>query len=325
MLLAGDIGGTKVHLGLLERRQGTLKLLENVRYPTQDYPDFETVLEQFLKETGAKPTEGCIGAAGPVEGRHCQLTNLPWTIEADDLQNRFGLKQLLLVNDLALVAASIPYLTDTDVEVIQTGIPESGGRKAVVSPGTGLGQAFLVPGDAGLQRVWDTEGGQCDWAPTNSDEVGLFQYLLKRRERVSIEQVLSGPGLQTLYAFYRDVCGEKNSSQTLSAEEICLRGASEESGSCRETLNRFLSVLGAVCGNLVLQIMARGGVYIGGGIVPKIETAFFEGVFLEAFRNKGAFRDFMKTIPAYRIRNENAPLLGAAGLVAGGEVQVADW
>lgn len=320
MILAGDFGGTKINLGLFDSREGRLHLLEKKGFLARDFDDPEVVLETFLSGTGRRPDRVCLGVAGLVKSGRAELTNLPWVISAHSLKRRFGTDRVWLLNDLAALAGSVPYLDEKDIGVLQEGNPHPEGRVAVIAAGTGLGQAFLIPETDGRHRILDTEGGQCDFAPRDATEVELLKFLQAESGRVSLEWVLSGPGLVRLYQFFRSLdaaqCGAGQDAVFQggdSARIISQRALEEPSGPHREALDRFVSIYGAAAGNLALQILARGGVYVGGGIAPKIWSHLNQGTFMASFLDKGGFRKLLEEIPVRVILNPEATLLGAAG------------
>jgi glucokinase len=241
------------------------------------------------------------------------------------LQPLLAIDSVSLINDLAALAHAIPSLSDDEVQVIQGGRDDPNGNIGVLAAGTGLGQACLIPeGEEGRYRVLETEGGQCDFPARHPLEVSLLEYLGQVSGRVCIEDVLSGPGLIRIFEFFkaRDQQTEpewlaEEFEQGEPAEVISRNGLSKKFRSCEKALEMFVSVYGAVAGNLALQIMARGGIYMGGGIAPEILPLLKSDLFLEAFRDKGKFRDFMEQIPVKVVMNKRAPLLGAAYFALG--------
>lgn len=318
MILAGDIGGTKAHLALLEPAQDRLVFVRDQKFESKNYSALEEVLAAFLGATRPAVQRACFGIPGPVKEGISPLTNLPWVVNLAELKRVLGLDSVWLINDLAALACSIPFLREADVEVLQTG-EALDGRAAVLAAGTGMGQAFLMPVEGNRFLVIDTEGGHCDFAPKNKEETELLLFLSKKFGRVSIERLLSGPGLYNIYRFI-SASGDFAPSRELERElmgeepggvvaEYAMRG---KSVACEKALRIFISVYGSLAGNLALQVLARGGVYIGGGIAPRMVSWFRQPAFMEAFRNKGRFRSLMETIPVKMILNDKAPLLGAA-------------
>ena len=324
MILTGDVGGTKVNLALFDIKNGIPSLLAERSYISRDYPDLVHLLQHFLKENQPKLTHACLGVAGPVHEGRCQITHLPWEINVHELKPLLGTDSVSLINDLAALACAVPYLNPDELVVIQKGQGDPNGKIGVLAAGTGLGQAFLVPNEEGRYRVLETEGGQCDFPARNPLEISLRESLSKVSGRVCIEDVLSGPGLIRIFEFMkeRDQVTEpdwlvEEFEQEDPASVISRNGLSQKFRPCEQALEMFVSVYGSVAGNLALQMMTRGGVIIGGGIAPEILPLLKSDLFLEAFRNKGKFRDFMADIPVKVVMNKRAPLLGAAYFALG--------
>lgn len=324
MILAGDVGGTKVNLALFDTQKGTPHLSVERSYASRDYPGLIALLEHFFEETQPELTHACLGVAGPVHEGRCQVTHLPWEIDIRELKPLLGIDSISLVNDLAALACALPHLTSEELEVIQEGQADPNGKIGVLAAGTGLGQAFLIPEGEGRYRVLETEGGQCDFPARNALENGLREFVGQLSSRVSIEDVLSGSGLIRIFEFMkeRDHAAEpdwltEEFGQSDPASVISRNGLSKKFKPCEEALKLFVAVYGAVAGNLALQVMARGGVFIGGGIAPEILPLLKSDLFLEAFHDKGKFRDFMAQIPVKVVVNKRAPLLGAAYFALG--------
>lgn len=323
-VLAGDIGGTKVNLALFRERGGTLSLVHETRFESRNYSGLEQILEEFAKTGLARPTHACFGIAGPVKDGKCQLTNLPWSVEVERLKDQLDIQQVWLINDLAAMACAIPFLQEDEVCVLQPGEEEEG-RMVILAAGTGLGQAFLIPNGKGQFLVIDSEGGHSDFAPRHALETDLLHFFQKEFERVSVERVLSGSGLYTIYQFIREIRSyDEPDWLTRQFEEedhpgvvITRNGLEGTSAACQESLDMFVSIYGAVAGNLALQVLASGGVYVGGGIAPRIISRMTGGRFMEEFLDKGRFQSFLETVPVKVILNEKAPLLGAAQYALG--------
>ncbi len=324
MILTGDVGGTKVNLALFDIKKGIPSLSVERSYVSRDYPDLIHLLEHFLKETQPKLTHACLGVAGPVHEGRCQITHLPWEIDVQELQPLLKTDSVSLINDLAALAYAVPYLAPEELEVIQGGQGDPNGNIGVLAAGTGLGQAFLIPEAEGRYRVLETEGGQCDFPARTPLEISLREFLSQVSGRVCIEDVLSGPGLIRIFEFMKE--RDRATEPDWLAEEferedpasvISRNGLSKKFKSCEQALEMFVSVYGAVAGNLALQIMARGGVTLGGGIAPEILPLLKSDLFLEAFCDKGKFRDFMEQIPVKVVMNKRAPLFGAAYFALG--------
>jgi glucokinase len=308
MILAGDIGGTKVNLALFDNSTR----IKHKRYISQEFSSIETILDDFIKKNDCKIERACFGVAGPVINGKCSLTNLSWQIEAERLKESLGLDAVWLINDLVATAISIPFLDPENFEVIQSGTVVSEGRISVVSAGTGLGQAFLIPDRNGKYIVLDSEGGHCDFSPRNKLESELLFFLQKKYSRISLERVLSGPGLVDIYGFVQSVANDKMFETVDTPASIVERAIAKSSPVCEQTLKLFISLYGALAGNLALQYLSKGGVYLAGGIAPKIVPLLQEGDFMEGFLSKGRFEKYLSEIPVKVVMDESAPLLGAA-------------
>ncbi len=324
-ILAGDVGGTKTNLALFEPQGGQLLRREMRSFPSRDYPALEAILGEFL--SGAPPVgRVCLGVAGPVTAGRSRLTNLPWVVDSEKVRAASGARQAFLLNDLQAMAFAVPFIPPDGVAVLQEGKADPDGTIGVIAAGTGLGEAFLVrAGAAWLPRA--TEGGHVDFAPRGELQVRLRKSLEALHGRVSVERILSGPGLEAIYRFLRDsegVAEAPGAESPLSSDDppraIAQEGIARDSGACREALRLFVSVYGAQAGNFALQIMASGGIWLGGGIAPAILPALSWGEFLDGFRDKGRFREFLSGVPVKVILDDTAALLGAAryALSAGG-------
>ena len=318
MVLAGDIGGTKTNLGLYIEGTGRPLLKKCETYSSRGTPDLESLIAGFLEVHPAPVLSACFGIAGPVMRGESRTTNLPWHVSEPRLKRRFKWPDLRLINDLTATAQAVPLLKGRDLVTLNETRAEKRGNLALIAPGTGLGQALLIYDGARLLPV-PSEGGHVEFAPANEDENALWRYLHKRFGHVSIERVLSGPGLVNVYSWLREsgrykeppwlskLLEERDPARVIS--ETALKGRNRL---CAASLKMFTSILGAVCGNVALTGMATGGVYLGGGIPPKILPVLKQGSFMKAFTDKGRFSDFMKKIPVRVILNDRAALLGAA-------------
>ncbi len=323
-VLAGDIGGSKVNLALYERHEGQLSLRKSSSFISKNFSTLEAVLEAFFSGEKQIVDGACFGIAGPVESGQCKTTNLPWVVEAVGLKKFLATGNVWLINDLASLACAVPFLGESEVEVLQEGKPEPSGRVAVIAAGTGLGQAFLIPEEQGRYRVVDSEGGHCDFPFLNDLEGDLCRFMKQKYGRVSIERVVSGEGLAQIYQFVKrhysfeetGTLAEEMQTQD-PASVIARHGMEAKSEACQKALDLFISFYGRVAGNLALQIMARGGVYVGGGIAPKILARIRKGLFMESFLSKGRFKDFMARIPVKVIKDDQSSLRGAAHYALG--------
>jgi glucokinase len=319
VVLAGDIGGTKTNLGFYVRKSGGFDALVFESYPSREATGLEPILEKFLSSHPAPISNACFGVAGPVINGKCKTTNLPWEVSENRLKERFGWERVRLVNDLTATALSISFLRPVDVAVLNKGKAQKEGNLALVAPGTGLGQGLVVY-HRGCPVPVSSEGGHVDFAPTSDEEVRLWRFLQKKYGHVSVERVVSGPGLADVYDWLRD------SGQTPEPGWLKARFRNEDPAKvitncalelkhpyCVEALDHFVRILGAAAGNLALTGLATGGVYLCGGIPPKILWALKAGgIFMKAFSKKGRFENLLKKIPVRVILNERAAMLGAA-------------
>jgi glucokinase len=317
MLLAGDVGGTKTNLALYAPENGLIPQAE-ATFKSADYPSLEAVVEDFLAPAALPVEKAVFGVPGPVVDGRSTTTNLPWVIYEAALQDALGFQQAKLLNDLEATAHGVPNLPTSDLHALNDASPRSG-TKIVVAPGTGLGEAILFFQD-GHYHVIPSEGGHADFAPTNLFEIRLLRYLMGKFGHVSYERVCSGSGIPNIYAFLK----KQRFAEELPEMKTALKQAADPTpiivqkamaGECElsiATLNTFVSILGAEAGNLTLEVMAMGGVYLGGGIPPKILTKLKDGTFMASFVNKGRFAEMLARVPVYVILNEKTALFGAA-------------
>ncbi len=317
-ILAGDVGGTKTSLGIFSfgKRRPLFKSFKN--YPSNNYKGLEEIVEIFLSENPYKVKKACIGVAGPVEDGICKTTNFPWIIDASKIKRIFRMQRVRLVNDLNAMACSVPLLSKSEIYAINPVRPEKNGNISLIAPGTGLGQALLVYSKNGYIPV-PSEGGHVDFAPNNVEEAGLLINLWEQYEHVSIERIISGIGILNIYNYLKDT-RKYNEPQWL-AKKIktedpakTINELAREKGQklCLSTIDIFLSILGAAAGNLALTGLTKGGVYIGGGIPPRLLWRIKDKNFMNSFTNKGRFKGLMEKIPVNIILLDNAALLGAA-------------
>ena len=317
IVLAGDVGGTKTRLGLFEVTRGRLRLLCEKTFLSKKYKGLENILGEFLK--GQKGiASACFGVAGPVTEEVIIATNLPWWIDIESLQKVLPLKKVEVINDLVANAYGISVLKKSDFEILNVGKIKKG-NEALISAGTGLGEAILFWD--GQQHVPSpSEGGHAEFGPRNHLELELFHYLSSYFDHVSYERVLSGEGLFHIYQFLKDSkrfgseppwLFQKMKSED-PAEVISEMARLKQNKLCVKALDLFTSIYGAAAGNLALQVVAIGGVYIGGGIAPKIIWKLKDGIFMKAFKDKGRLSHIVVHIPVKVIMNERTTLLGAA-------------
>jgi glucokinase len=317
IVLAGDVGGTKTRLGLFEVMRGRLRLLIEKIYLSKNYKGLENILTDFLK--GRKGiASACFGVAGPVTQEVVIATNLPWWIDIQSLQKMLPLKKVEVINDLVANAYGISALKKSDFEILNAGKVRKG-NQALISAGTGLGEAILF-WDGKHHVPSPSEGGHAEFGPRNHLELELFHYLSDRFDHVSYERVLSGEGLSHIYQFLKDSKRFGSEPSWLlekirredPAAVISETAQLKKNKLCIRALDLFTSIYGAAAGNLALQVMAVGGVFIGGGIAPKIIWKLKDGAFMKAFKDKGRLSHIVVHIPVKVMMNERTALLGAA-------------
>ncbi|MCL1926767.1 MAG: glucokinase [Syntrophorhabdaceae bacterium] len=318
MILSGDVGGTKTNLALYTSVKNRWRRCRVQTFRSHDYSSMEKIIETFL--TGAdKVSLACIGVAGPVRGGKCRLTNLSWAVDRESIRRVCNAQAAYLINDIQALAFAVPCLRRNNFAYLQKGKPNPEGSIAVAAVGTGFGQAALLRSTGGYLPL-SSEGGHVDLAPRNEREVALMYHLKKKFGRVSVERVVSGPGIHTVYQFLLEAEKRRESAKVIKrlagkedpSKVIVSEGLSGESAVCRETIRFFCRLYGAVAGNLALQYNATGGVALGGGVTPAILPAMEKGEFMEAFLDKGRFREHLEKVPVKVILDESAALLGAA-------------
>jgi glucokinase len=317
MLLAGDIGGTKTHLALYSPDRGPTPLQE-ATFPSAAYPSLEVVVAEFLAQANASVDKAVFGVAGPVFAGRSVATNLPWVVSEASLRETCKLQTAKLLNDLEAMAYGVPYLAPTDLFLLNEAPPRSG-SKAIIAAGTGLGEAILFYQD-GRYHVIPSEGGHTDFGPRNLFEIEMLRSLLGKFGHVSYERICSGMGMPNIYYYLRENRFAKEPAEVAQAIEeaadptrvIVQKAMAGESELCIATLNAFVSILGAEAGNLALKVMASGGIYVGGGIPPRILPKLKDGTFMAAFVDKGRFAEALAKVPVYVILKADTALLGAA-------------
>ncbi|MDR3746485.1 MAG: glucokinase [Acidobacteriaceae bacterium] len=320
MILAGDVGGTKVHLALYDFEAGRLNVVREQRFPAQQFATLDAVVKAFLADGGSdKIVAACFGCPGPVRDGRLKLTNLPWTLDAHELAHSLSIEHIFLINDLEANGYGIPELAAEQVFTLHEGDAAAVGHRGLIAAGTGLGEAQLI-WDGKTHRPIPSEGGHCDFAARTEREIALLQYLRRTLHgRVSCERVVSGLGIQNIYAYLREV--ERLEEPAWLRERMATEdpnaviGACAEDGSselCRETMHAFVAAYGAEAGNIALKLMALGGIYLGGGIAPKSLKTLERGGFLQAFLDKGRLSPLLESIPVRVILDQSCALLGAA-------------
>ena len=317
MILAGDVGGTKTLLGLFDPRGTRPDPIVIRSFTTIDYPDLSEVIAAFVADDQVRGTivrAAAFGVAGPVLGDTATLTNVPFRIDATAISRTFAIPQVRLLNDLQAMAYSVPFLVDTEVHVLQAGEPDPAGSLGLIAAGTGLGEAVLLRVNGRLIPA-PTEAGHADWAARNEREIVVLRELIQRFGRAEVEHVLSGRGLVNLHRITHEgsACLAVDDDADPNAPAAISTAALERRcPGCVEALDIFVAAYGAEAGNLALRAVATGGLFVGGGIAPKILPALIDGRFLRAFLDKHPFRPMLANMPVKIILNADAGLLGAA-------------
>jgi len=319
VILAGDVGGTKTYLALYSTAASNFEPLAETRYATPDYPNLGALLQAFVQETGRQPGRVVVAVPGPVRQLPVRAVNLPWLIDPDELRAALQVDQVTLLNDLEATSYGTQMLKEKDLVVLNEGETDPQGNVAVIAAGTGLGEGGLCwTGDH--YTAVASEGGHATFAPNSDLEAELWVYLNRKFDHVSWERVVSGPGLASVYDFLRDTdrgpepswfgeALEKAGDRSGLISQIALEGRCELAV---QALDLFVSLYGAEAGNLALKFMATGGLYVGGGIAPKIADKLRNSSFVESFLNKGRMDKALRLVPVKIILNDKTALLGAA-------------
>jgi glucokinase len=318
MLLGGDIGGTKTNLALVDFSGEMLVVRLAKSYPSRKFASLHEIIAEFLREVPATVTSAAFGIAGPVVKGKSKLTNLTWEVDAQAVALQLRLERVGLINDLQAIGYGTLRLTEPEKLVLQPGVREEHGAIAVIAAGTGLGEGGLI-WDGKRYRAIASEGGHADFAPRNELEIDLLRFLLGHHSRVSYERVVAGPGLVSLYQFLRSRASDPEPGWLTASfaagdpsaviSETALRGSDPI---CVQTMELFVSIYGAEAGNLALKLLSTGGVYVAGGIAPKILPLLTGGAFLTSMTTKGRQSDLIKRMPVEVVLNDGVGLLGAA-------------
>ncbi len=323
MILAGDVGGTKVHLALYNFAEGKLVPVRDHKYPASQYSSLDDIINVFVSDPAEKKqiAAACFGCPGPVKDGRLKLTNLPWTLDARDLQKAHGIEHIFLINDLEANGYGIPELAPESIFTLHAGDPGAVGHQGLIAAGTGLGEALLIyDADKQTHKPVPSEGGHCDFAARTDREIALLNYLRRTLNgRVSFERVVSGLGIKNIYAYLRDV--EKIDEPSWLQHRLATEDPNmfivqwAEDGSrpiCFESMKIFAAAYGAETGNIALKVFATGGMYLGGGIAPKVLKTLQNGAFMQAFLDKGRLSALLQAIPVRVILDDTCALLGAA-------------
>lgn len=325
MILAGDVGGTKCNLAVYRVSAGKYQQIAKCRYESRKFFSFEAIVTKFLseipggtKEMGAEKIEAAgFGVAGPVIDNRVKATNLPWTVDGATLAAQLATGHIVLLNDLEATAYSLALLSPSEIAILNRGVSAPKATQALIAAGTGLGESILFwNGDR--YAVAGTEGGHTDFAPRTEREIELLRYMKKRHEYVSVELILSGRGFRTVHEFLDASVQHDsfNGAEDEAAPEITHLALERKCPVCVETLDLWTVMYGAEAGNLALKTLARGGVWVAGGIAVKIRKKMEDGAFFRAFCEKEKFSALLAQIPIQMVLNEDAPLLGAMSQAA---------
>ncbi len=309
VVLVGDIGGTHSRLELV-RLTDSPQVLQARTYHNDDHPDLGAIGREFLRQSSVAPDLACLAVAGPVMDNCMNLTNRDWRVSGAELAAQLGVPRVYFINDLEAVGYGLQCLQPEDWVVLQAGTVVPQAPIGVVAAGTGLGECFLT-WDGQTYRVWPSEGGHTDFAPRNDRELGLWQYLHAKFGRVSVERVVSGPGLCNIYNYLAQVFPEQAKPELLAAQNPALITQNVHDPLCSQAVDMFIANYGSEAGNLALKLLARGGIYLAGGIAPQLVTRFQQGGFLRAFLDKGRMGPLLEHIPVFLVTNPRVGLLGA--------------
>ncbi|MFN0316382.1 MAG: glucokinase [Burkholderiales bacterium] len=322
MILAGDIGGTNTRLSLYRVTEGNLGECAKKTYPSREHEGLTSIVQLFTAEHSHRIDHACFGISGPVQNGRGKPSNLPWVVDSAIMASQLQAKSASLINDLEANAYGIAALRDSDFAVLNEGASGAVGNAAVISAGTGLGEAGLY-WDGKRHHPFACEGGHADFSPRNELEIELLRYLLKSYAHVSYERVLSGPGLRNIYNFLRDTRRGKECPEVVDAMHtqdpsavIAQAALAERCELCVQALEIFVTLYGAAAGNFALKTMATGGVFVGGGIAPKIIEKLKGPAFMQAFTDKGRLSLVCAAIPVKVILNPNTALMGTARYAA---------
>lgn len=321
MYLIGDIGATKTNIVLLENIDQKYKPVFEKTFTSKDFDSLRSIVKKVIEENHFQVQSACFGVAGPVKNGKCEATNLPWLIDSKKIADVLNIKPdaISLLNDLEAAAYGIDVIEEKDLYTLNKGNLQKNGTRCLISAGTGLGESIIIAegGDEKKYKPIPSEGGHTDFAPRNKIEIDLLNWLINKYGRVSYERILCGPGLINVYEFFKETEYQdipkwvlerfKNEDSSAVISELAIEKKDE---CCEKALELFVSVYGAEAGNMALKCLATGGVYIGGGIAPKILTKIKEGAFMQSFTNKGRLSVMVALMPVKVILNDKLPLFG---------------
>ncbi|AFZ42723.1 glucokinase [Halothece sp. PCC 7418] len=329
LLIAGDIGGTKTILRLVEvtKQAVDFQTVHQVTYPSQNYSDLVPMVQEFLGETDYTPTKACFAIAGPVIQQSCQLTNLSWYLEADRLQQELNLEAVSLINDFAAVSYGVLGIKNEELEPLQGVTPQKDAPIAIIGAGTGLGEGFLIPKGNGDYQIFGTEGGHTDFAARSELEFQILNYIRQQKQvsRVSVERIVSGQGIISIYQALRDLNihpeGNASVAETIREWEkqqrteidpaAAIAQAAATDRLCEKTMELFMEAYAAEAGNLALKLLPYGGLYIAGGIAAKNLAWMKSNRFLKVFKDKGRVSPVLDAVPIHLILDPQVGLIGS--------------
>jgi glucokinase len=319
MILAGEIGATRTRMAAFETEGSRLKLVVEKDYPSQEHAGLAEIIAEFITTEGIAVHRACFGAAGPVRRGRCKISNLTWVIDSRDLAKQLKLESVGMINDLEAFAYGIDGLDSKDFVTLNEGSEDAEGNRAVISARTGLGVAGLF-WDGFRHHPFGCEGGHADFAPRNELEMTLLMYLQKKYGRISCERILSGPGIKNIYDFLRDVnkvdepgwLKDQMAATPDAPALISQLAADGKAPICNQTMSIFVSIYGAETGNVALNFMSTGGIYIGGSVAAKNVPKMKDPIFMKSFLDKGRMENLLKEMPVTIVLNDDSGLIGAA-------------
>ncbi|MBN9296618.1 MAG: glucokinase [Filimonas sp.] len=318
LVLAGDVGGTKANLALFKVLGEDMEMLYNNRYPSSEYDTFTDIVLQFIKDCKQTPDKICLGVAGPVIKGTVEFTNLNWKVSTDEIISKTGIQKVMLINDLEATAYGLACLKDEDIYTISDGVKQTEGNIAIIAPGTGLGEAGMFKSRSAY-HPFATEGGHSEFAPRTQQDIKLLQHLQSTEGVVSWEHVISGPGIYRIYEFLRDVeqmdepawLTEMLQEESNASAVVSKMAIEKKAEICQHTMHLFVEYLARESASLVLKLKSVGGLFIGGGIPPKIINLLQTDLFFKTFLDCDRMQDLIKEVPVYVVLNDNTALLGA--------------
>ncbi len=311
-VLVADIGGTNARFALASRDKNGIVIRDSQTFRAEDFETIRDAADAYLEAVTAKPKAACFAVAGPVSDDVIDFTNSPWVLEVATIKAALGLDRFMVANDFEALASSLRHLPKSDLVSVKPGVGAADAPILVIGPGTGLGQALVLPGN-GRDRIIPTEGGHVGLAPGTDEEIAVMKFIAREHPRVSVERVLSGRGLVNIHRALCAIAGTPRVS--LKANEITKAAMTKEYPIAVRAVEMFCELLGAVAGDAVLATGARGGVVLGGGILPKIREIFLASQFTRRFLDKGRMRDYVEGVPVDMIVNDGAALIGAAAIL----------